>query len=255
MILLKSERDLGLMREAGRILANVLARLKEMAQPGVTTAEMDAEADRLIREAGAEATFRGQPGMVAHAAPYPAATCISINEQVIHGIPGQRVLREGDIVSVDCGVTYKGWIADAAVTVIAGQGSAEACRLVDTTRRALEAALSVARAGKHLHDISFAVQAVAMSEGFGVVREFCGHGVGRSLHEDPPVPNYGNPGTGPILRPGMTLAIEPMITAGSPKVKVLKDGWTVVTQDGKPAAHFEHSIAITEGEPLLLTAL
>jgi methionyl aminopeptidase len=253
VIVLKSERDLRVMREAGRILAAVLARLEEMVQPGVTTAALEVQADRMIRDAGATATFRGQAGLVSHAPPYPAATCISVNEQVIHGIPGARVFREGDVVSIDCGVTYRGLIADSAITVIAGEGSAASRRLVDATRRALDAAIGAAKAGGHLHDISFAVQAVAMSEGFGVVREFCGHGVGRDLHEDPPVPNYGNPGTGPVLRPGMTLAIEPMITAGSPKIKVLKDGWTVVTEDGRPSAHFEHTVAITNGAAEVLT--
>ncbi len=254
MITLKSRKEIEQMRRAGAILARVLQHLCSMVRPGVTTREMDEEADRIIREAGAIATFRGQPGLTDRAPPYPAATCISINEQVIHGIPSSRRIREGDLVSIDCGVTLDGMIADSAVSVIAGRGSPEVEALVEVTRRALMAGIEAARAGRHLHDVSAAVQATVQAAGYGVVREFCGHGVGRSLHEDPPVPNYGNPGSGPILRPGMTLAIEPMVTLGSPRIRVLDDGWTVVTVDGSPAAHFEHTLAITDsGPPDILT--
>lgn len=253
MITLKTEAELVRMRRAGAILARVLNRLSSMVRPGITTREMDEEADRIIREEGAIATFRGQRGLVEKAPPYPAATCISINEQVIHGIPSDRVIRDGDVVSIDCGVTWDGMIADSAVTVIAGRASPKAERLLATARRALWAAIRVASAGRHLHDVSAAVQTTVQAAGYGVVREFCGHGVGRDLHEDPPVPNFGNPGTGPILRPGMTLAIEPMVTLGQPKVRVLDDGWTVVTADGKPAAHFEHTIVVREGPPEVLT--
>ncbi len=253
MITLKSPSEIERMRRAGAILARVLDHLCSMVRAGVTTREMDDEADRIIREAGATATFRGQPGLSDRAPPYPAATCISINEQVIHGIPSGRAIREGDLVSIDCGVTWGGLIADSAVTVIAGNGSPERQRLVATTREALLAAIGAARAGRHLHDVSAAVQATVQAAGYGVVREFCGHGVGRDLHEDPPVPNFGSAGSGPILRPGMTLAIEPMVTLGSPRIRVLDDGWTVVTADGKPAAHFEHTIVITDGAPEVLT--
>jgi methionyl aminopeptidase len=253
VILLKSEPELDKMRQAGRILASVLTRMQSMIAPGVATRELEDEADRMIREAGAIPTFRGQPGMVAHAVPYPAATCISLNEQVIHGIPSDRRIKDGDIVSVDCGVTWEGYIADSAVTVMAGTVSPDVKRLVETTRRSLLAAIDCIRPGRHLGDVSFAVQAEAMAEGFGVVREFCGHGVGRSLHEDPPIPNYGNPRSGPVLRTGMTLAVEPMLTLGSPKVKVKRDGWTVVTSDGKPSAHWEHTILVTDGDPEVLT--
>lgn len=253
MIVLKTEAELVRMREAGRILAAVLDELAGLVRPGVATRDLEEVADRRIREAGASATFRGQPGMVSYAPPYPAATCISINEQVIHGIPSDRVLKEGDLVSIDAGVTWQGWIADAAVSVVAGKAHPDVQRLMDTTRRGLMAAIDVARPGKKLGDVSFAVQQHAMAEGFGVVREFCGHGVGRSLHEDPPIPNYGTPGTGPVLRPGMTLAIEPMLTMGSHQVKVKRDGWTVVTSDGKPAAHFEHSVLVTDGAAEILT--
>jgi methionyl aminopeptidase len=253
MIVLKTAREIDLMRHAGRILANVLSRLSRRIAPGVTTRALEEEADTLIREAGCTATFRGQGGLVPNARPYPAATCISINEQVIHGIPSDRVLREGDVVSIDCGVTWKGYIADSAVTGIAGQGTVATQRLVHTTRAALEIAILLCRAGNRLHDVSAAVQAHASAAGFGVVRDFCGHGVGRSLHEDPPVPNYGTAGTGPVLRPGMTLAIEPMVTMGSPRIRVLKDGWTVVTGDGKPSAHWEHTVHVTDGDPDVLT--
>jgi len=253
MIRLKTKAEIEGMRRAGAILARVLTHLAGMVRPGVTTRQMDQEADRLIREAGAVATFRGQKGLVDHAPPYPAATCISIDEQVIHGIPSDRAIREGEVVSVDCGVTWDGLIADSAITVIAGRAPAPVERLVEVTRKSLWSAIRIARAGRHLHDLSHMVQTVAESEGFGVVREFCGHGVGVDLHEDPPVPNCGTPGSGPLLRAGMTLAIEPMITLGSPRIRVLKDGWTVVTSDRKPAAHFEHTILITDGEPEVLT--
>jgi methionyl aminopeptidase len=253
MIVLKTEPEIARMREAGKILAALLTELAGMVQPGITTRDLEEVADRRIREAGAVATFKGQPGMVAYAPPYPAATCISVNEQVIHGIPSDRVLKDGDLVSIDCGVTLRGWIADAAISVIAGHARADVVRLLDTTRRSLMAAIEVATVGRRLGDVSFAVQQQAMAEGFGVVRDFCGHGVGKTLHEDPPIPNYGTPATGPVLRSGMTLAIEPMITLGSPQVKVKRDGWTVVTSDGKPAAHFEHTILVTDGAAEILT--
>lgn len=254
MITLKSEEEIRRMRKAGRLLARVLAHLEKVIEPGVTTAFLNEEAERLIREGGGIATFRGQKGLVDRAPPYPAAICVSINEEVIHGIPSSRRIKEGDVVSVDCGVTVDGYIADSAITVIAGKATKEVMELVRVTREALYAGLRKARARMHLHDISFAIQSLADAFGFGVVREFCGHGVGRLLHEDPPVPNIGKPGSGPVLRAGMTLAIEPMFTLGSPNVKVLKDGWTVVTEDGSPAAHFEHTILITEdGPPEVLT--
>lgn len=254
MITLKTKAEIAKMREAGRILARILERLAEMVEPGITTAELEMEARRMMKEARVEPAFLGQPGLVADAKPYPAVLCVSVNEEVIHGIPSKRVIKEGDLVSMDCGVIYDGLIADAAVSVIAGEGQGMVQRLLECTKQALYDAIKQARAGSYLHDISYAIQKRAESEGFGVVREFCGHGVGRSLHEDPPVPNHGKPGTGPILRAGMTLAIEPMITMGSPKVEILLDKWTVVTADRLPAAHFEHTIAITDNEPLVLTS-
>jgi methionyl aminopeptidase len=253
VITLKTKAEISKMREAGRILASILERLVEMVEPGIRTNDLEMEARRMMKEAQVEPAFLGQPGLVADARPYPAVLCVSVNEEVIHGIPSNRKINEGDLVSIDCGVVKDGLIADAAVSVIAGDAQGMVKRLVECTRQALHDAIKQARAGAHLHDISYAIQRRAESEGFGVVREFCGHGVGRSLHEDPPVPNQGKPGTGPVLRAGMTIAIEPMITMGSPKVQVLLDKWTVVTADGLPAAHFEHTIAITDDEPLVLT--
>ena len=254
MILIKSDHEIALMRDAGKILAEVLMGMNERIVPGVTTQELDDWADSRIAAAGCVATFRGQPGMVRGARPFPAATCISINEEIIHGIPSkQRVIKDGDIVSVDCGVTYKGYVADSAVSRIAGNGSPDLVRLLETTKRSLYAGIEKARPGGRLGDISFAVESWAVAEGLGIVRDFCGHGVGRSLHEDPGIPNYGKPGTGPLLRQGMTLAIEPMFMLGKEKVKVLVDGWTVVTSDRSPAAHWEHTILITDNGPEILT--
>lgn len=254
MILIKSDHEIALMRDAGRILADVLMGMNERIVPGIATQELDDWADRQIVAAGCEATFRGQPGMVRGARPFPAATCISINEEIIHGIPSnQRVIKDGDIVSVDCGVTYKGYVADSAFSKIAGQGKPDVVRLLETTKRSLYAGIEKARPGGRLGDISFAVESWAVAEGLGIVRDFCGHGVGRSLHEDPGIPNYGKPGTGPLLRQGMTLAIEPMFMLGKEKVKVLVDGWTVVTSDRSPAAHWEHTILITDNGPEILT--
>ena len=254
MILIKSENEIKLMREAGRILADVLQGMFERIVPGVTTGELDRWADERIAAAGCEPVFRGQPGMSRGARPYPAVACISVNEEIIHGIPSsRRVVAEGDIVSVDCGLSWKGFVSDSAFSRIAGKSTPDLDRLNDTTRRALYAGIEKARPGNRLHDISFAVESWAVAEGLGIVREFCGHGVGRSLHEDPGIPNYGTPGTGPILRQGMTLAIEPMFMLGKERVKILADGWTVITADRSPAAHWEHTILITDGEPEILT--
>lgn len=255
MILIKSEHEISLIRQAARILADVHMGLHERIQPGVTTWELDNWADARIAAEGCQATFRGQPGMVRGARPFPAATCISINEEIIHGIPSkQRVIKEGDIVSVDCGVTYKGYVADSAFSKIAGTGSPDLVRLLETTKKSLYAGIEKAVPGNRLGDISFAVESWAVAEGLGIVRDFCGHGVGRNLHEDPGIPNYGKPGTGPLLRSGMTLAIEPMFMLGKEKVKVLIDGWTVVTADRSPSAHWEHTILITDNGPEILTA-
>lgn len=248
MITLKSVREIQLMREAGRVVAQVLEALKAKAAPGITTAELDEEAERLIRKLGAIPSFKGYHG-------YPATICASINEQVVHGIPDRRRLNEGDILSVDVGAILKGYHGDAAVTLPIGAISPEARRLLEVTEGALWAGIAKARAGLHMGDISAAIQEWVESRGMSVVREYTGHGIGRQMHEDPQIPNFGRAGTGHILREGMTFALEPMVNLGTWKTKVLSDGWTVVTEDGRLSAHFEHTIAVTDGEPLVLTVL
>ncbi|MER3397084.1 MAG: type I methionyl aminopeptidase [Chloroflexota bacterium] len=247
-VVLKSDREIGLIRQGGRILAEVLQKLVERIRPGMNTAEID----RFVREEfdrrGVYPSFLGYRG-------FPAAVCVSVNEEIVHGIPGRRVLEEGDIVSIDLGVIYKGYQADAAVTVGVGKVSPEAERLIRTTEGALLAGIRAAKAGARLGDISWAIQSYAESRGYSVVREYVGHGIGREMHEEPPVPNYGRPGTGIVLRKGMVLAIEPMLVVGDWRTRVLADGWTVVTADGTLAAHAEHTIAITNGEAEILTTL
>ncbi len=247
-VVLKSDREIGLIRQGGRILAEVLQKLVERVRPGLNTAEID----RFVREEfdrrGVYPSFLGYRG-------FPAAVCVSVNEEIVHGIPGRRVLEEGDIVSIDLGVIYKGYQADAAITVGVGKISPEAERLIRTTEEALLAGIRAAKAGARLGDISWAIQSYAESRGYSVVREYVGHGIGREMHEEPPVPNYGRPGTGIVLRKGMVLAIEPMLVVGDWRTRVLDDGWTVVTADGTLAAHAEHTIAITNGEAEILTAL
>lgn len=249
MIILKSRREIELMREAGKVVALTLATLVDKVKEGVTAAQLEEWAEEIIRKNGAVPSFKGYRG-------YPASICVSINEEVVHGIPDRkRVLKEGDVVSIDVGVIYKGYHGDAAVTVGVGQITEEAQRLIEVAKGALESAISVARAGNRLGDVSWAIQSYVESHGFNVVREYTGHGIGRSMHEDPQVPNVGVPGKGVLLRPGMTLALEPMVVAGSWEVEVLPDGWTVVTKDRSLAAHFEHTIAITDGEAEILTRL
>jgi methionyl aminopeptidase len=237
------------MREAGLVVARTLRAVVAAVAPGVSTAELDALAERQIREAGAVPSFRGYHG-------YPASICTSVNEQIVHGIPGpaQR-LRSGDIISVDCGAIVGGWHGDAALTVGVGAVAPEDARLLRACEAALRDGIEQARPGRRLGDISHAVQAsVRAAGGYGVVEEYTGHGIGREMHMDPPVPNWGRPGRGPRLRAGMTLAIEPMITAGSAETVLLEDGWTVVTADRSRAAHFEHTVAITSAGPWVLTA-
>ncbi|MGB9593071.1 MAG: type I methionyl aminopeptidase [Anaerolineae bacterium] len=248
MVTLKSSRELVLMREAGRIVAQVLEAMKAKAAPGVTTAELNEEAERLIRKMGAIPSFKGYHG-------YPAAICTSINEQVVHGIPDGRRLKEGDILSVDVGAIYKGYHGDAAITIPIGTVSPEAKRLLEVTEGALWAGIAKARAGLRTGDISAAIQEWVESRGMSVVREYTGHGIGRQMHEDPQIPNFGRAGTGYVLREGMTFALEPMVNLGTWKTRVLSDGWTVVTEDGKLSAHFEHTVAVTDGEPQVLTVL
>ena len=236
------------MHEAGRLVADVLTELTAQVVPGVSTADLDAIAEKRITQAGAVPAFKGYHG-------YPASICASINEEVIHGIPsGRRVLRDGDIISIDVGASLGGYFGDSAVTLPVGQVSEEAATLLRVTEEALYKAIERARSGNRISDIGHAVQRHVEAYGFGVVREFVGHGIGQRMHEEPQVPNYGDPGRGPRLAEGMALAIEPMVNAGKPAVKVLGDGWTAVTRDGSLSAHFEHTVAVTAGEPWILTA-
>lgn len=246
MIVIKSPEDLARMRASGRTAADIRDRLARSVSPGVTTAELDAYAAELIRQCGAKSAFLGYRG-------YPGHVCLSLNEEVVHGIPGRRRIELGDIVSLDVGILYEGFIGDTAMTVMVGVTDLETIRLVATTEKALQAGIVQAVPGNRVSDISYAIESVARAAGFSVVREFVGHGVGRVMHEDPQVPNCGAPGKGPKLRVGMTLALEPMVNMGTGDVEILKDGWTVLTADGKPSAHFEHTIAIREGLPEVLT--
>jgi methionyl aminopeptidase len=245
-IVIKSPGELTVMREAGRVVAVTLAALARQVRPGITTLELDRLAESTIRSYGATPSFKGYRG-------FPASVCVSVNEEVVHGIPGKRVLREGQIVSLDVGAIYDGMQGDAALTVPVGQVSARLQTLMRVTQVALAAGIENARAGNRLGDVSSAIQKVAEGAGFSVVREYGGHGVGRSMHEDPHIPNWGQAGTGVLLKAGMTLALEPMVNAGKYQVRVKSDNWTVVTVDGQPSAHFEHTVAITEGEPEILT--
>ena len=248
MITIKSPREIDTMARAGRIVADTLALVRARAVPGVTTADLDRAAEQFIRShQGATPSFKGLYG-------FPATLCTSINHEVVHGIPARkRVLKDGDIVSVDVGVCIAGLHADSAVTVPVGEVAPATKALLDTTQRALAAGIAAARAGNQVGDIGFAVQQVAEAGGYGVVRELVGHGIGTQFHEEPQVPNFGKPHTGPRLMPGMTIAIEPMVNLGSPQVKTLNDRWTVVTVDGSLSAHFEHTVAITQDEPRVLT--
>jgi methionyl aminopeptidase len=246
MIILKSERDLEAMRPACAVAGTVLEEVAAYVQPGVTTKDMDDFAASRIKHYGAKSAFLGYRK-------YPCQICISVNDQVVHGLAGSRAVRFGDIVSLDVGVIYNGFVGDTARTVAVGGCDVLAQRLMDVTERALHEGIAQAVAGKRVGDISRAVQHHVESQGFSVVREFVGHGVGRSMHEEPQVPNFVDGKSSPKLRPGMTLAIEPMVNAGSPGVKILNDGWTVVTQDGSISAHFEHTVLITESEPEILT--
>ena len=247
MIVLKTGRELKIMREACRISAGALQTVGKAIEPGVTTAELDRLAEEYIRSQGAVPNFKNYEG-------YPATACISINNEVIHGIPSaSRKLAAGDIVSVDLGAKFDGYHGDNAATFAAGDISPQAQALLDATRESLYEGIAQAVAGNRVGDISAAVQQYVEMRGYSVVRQFVGHGVGTNLHEDPSVPNFGTPGRGPRLLPGMTLAIEPMVNMGVPDVEVLKDGWTTVTRDGKLSAHFEHTIAITKDGPVILT--
>jgi methionyl aminopeptidase len=247
VILLKSARELAHMRVAGQILAEVKERLRDLARPGISTKEIDESIEAFIVSRGARSAFKGYRG-------YPATVCTSINEEVVHGIPSaKRKLKDGDIIGLDLGCIIEGYYADCAMTLPVGTVPARVQELLDVTRESLDKAIVQCRPGNRLGDIGHAVQSHCESHGFGVVRAFVGHGIGRALHEDPQVPNFGEPGTGKVLKPGMVLAIEPMVTMGSWEVQVLADRWTAVTQDGSWAAHFEDTIAITEEGPDVLT--
>jgi methionyl aminopeptidase len=238
------------MRKPAKLVAEILAVLRGMVRPGITTAELDRTAERMIERGGARSAFKNY--RVGNAV-FPAVLCVSINEQVVHGIPSNRVLREGDIVSLDFGVSIDGYYGDAAVTVPVGGIDEDSRRLIETTERSLYAGIENLRPGCRLGDVGAAVQQVAEAEGFSVVRDFVGHGIGRSLHEEPQVPNFGTPGKGRALKAGMVIAIEPMINMGTPGVRVLDDGWTAVTADGRRSAHFEHTVAVGENGPEILT--
>ncbi len=248
MITLKSDREIELMREAGRIVALTHKMLAQAVVPGITTAELDVIAEKNIRAHGGEPAFKGYNG-------FPASICTSINEQVVHGIPSIRKLKKGEIVSIDVGVNYKGYYGDAAVTLPVGEISDSAAELLEVTQESLYHGIQCARVGNRLSDISHAVQTFAEDRGYHVVRNYVGHGIGTSMHEEPEIPNFGRPGRGPRLQKGMVLAIEPMINIGTWEVETLEDNWTVVTQDGSFSAHFEHTVAVGEEGAEILTQL
>ncbi len=248
MIIVKDAGALAHMRAAGRATARVCGQVAQHIAPGMTTREIDQFAARLMADMGVKSAFLGYRG-------YPGTICVSVNEVVVHGLPGPRRIRSGDIVSIDVGVVVDGFVGDMATTVAVGVGDAEVLRLLATTKQALYAGIANACAGRRLGDVSHAVEKTAVEAGFSVVREFVGHGIGREMHEDPQIPNFGRPGQGPHLRSGMTLAIEPMVNMGAAAVEVLDDGWTVVTRDRRPSAHFEHTVAVGEGGAEILTKL
>lgn len=251
-IIIKSEKEIASMRQAGKIVAEVLRIVSEQVKPGMKTKELDIIAGEEVKKLGAVPSFKGYHG-------YPANLCVSVNDEIVHGIPGEKVIKDGDIVSLDFGAIYEGFQGDAAVTVAAGKANPEARKLIETTRDCLGAGIAAARAGATLGDVSAAIQDYAESRGYSVVREYTGHGIGREMHEDPQIPNctdspYGlKPGTGPVLKKGMTLALEPMLNVGGWRTRVADDHWTVFTADGSLSAHFEHTIAIDTDKPEVLT--
>jgi len=247
-IIIKSDREIAIMRQAGRIVATILGILTKQAKPGMRTKELDIIAGREAERLGAKPSFKGYRG-------FPANLCVSINDEIVHGIPGERVLGEGDIVSLDFGAIVDGFQGDAAVTIGVGKISPEARQLLETTQAALKAGIAAAYSGVRLGDISAAIQNCAESRGYSVVREYTGHGIGREMHEEPQIPNFGQPGTGPVLRKGMTLALEPMVNIGDWRTRLGSNHWTVFTADGSLSAHFEHTIVITDAEPEVVTIL
>jgi methionyl aminopeptidase len=245
-IIIKSDDEIAIMREAGRVVAKTLRKLVGELRPGLVVKDLDKVVRKEFEKAKVVPTFLGYHG-------YPATVCVSVNDEIVHGIPGKRVLQDGDVVSIDLGCTYEGFVADSALTVIVGTPRPGTAELVDVTRESLQEGIRHARPGNRLGEISHAIQTYIESRGFGVVREYVGHGVGREMHEEPQVPNYGPPDSGPVLKKGMVLALEPMVTMGDWRTRQMDDNWTVKTMDGSLAAHFEHTIAITEGEPEVLT--
>ena len=247
-IIIKSDREIAIMRQAGRIVAAILEIMSEQVKPGMKTKELDIIAARELERRGAKPSFKGYHG-------FPANLCVSVNDEIVHGIPGEKVLDEGDIVSLDFGAIFNGFQGDAAVTVAVGKVSPQAEQLMETTDGALKAGIAAAYAGARLGDVSLAIQDYAESRGYTVVREYTGHGIGREMHEEPQIPNFGSPGVGPVLRKGMTLALEPMVNIGDWHTRLGNDHWVVLTTDGSLSAHCEHTIAITNGEPEVLTIL
>ena len=248
MIEVKNDSELQKMREAGKVTAAVLKLMTELVKPGISTLELDVAAEKTIRSFGATPLFLGYYG-------FPGTICASVNEEVVHGIPKKdRILKSGDIISIDTGARLDGFCSDAAITLGVGEVSDEAQRLMDVTKKSLYKAIGQVKPGKRLGDVEHAVETFAKQNGVGVVRDYCGHGIGRNMHEEPSIPNFGKPGTGPLLEKGMVLAIEPMLTAGTYRVRELDDGWTVVTADGKYAAHFEHTVAVTANGSEIFTA-
>ena len=245
-IKIKKPDEIDILRKAGKILSSIIKELKSSLKAGMTTKDIDVKADTLIQKYGVKAAFKGYRG-------FPASVCVSVNEEVVHGIPSQRVIRKGDIVSIDVGIVYQDYYSDTALTVAIEPVSPQVQKLLEVTEAALYKGIEQARAGNHLSDISFAVQTYAQLHGFSIVRDFVGHGIGLQLHEDPEIPNYGPPHEGPVLKEGMVLAIEPMVNMGKHRTRILNDGWTVVTEDGKPSAHFEHCVLISSKEPEILT--
>lgn len=245
-IIIKTKDEIEILHSAGKILSAIIGELKCSLQSGMSTQEIDIKAEELFKKNKVIPAFKGYRG-------FPACVCTSVNEEVVHGIPGKRILKDGDIVSIDVGVIYKDYYSDTAVTVGIGEISEELTKLLNVTRQSLYKGIDKAKKDNHLSDISHAVQQFVEANGFSIVREFVGHGIGKHLHEDPEIPNFGPPHQGPILTEGMVLAIEPMVNLGSWQTKILDDGWTVVTHDGKPSAHFEHTIAITKDGPKILT--
>jgi len=245
-IKLKTPEEIEILRKGGKILSSIVQELQRSLTPGMTTKAIDQKTEALMLRENVTAAFKGYRG-------FPAATCISVNQEVVHGIPNNRVIKEGDIVSIDVGIKYRSYFVDTAISAGIGRLSPESQRLLDVTRESLQRGINEARAGKHVSDISNAIQRYVESHGFSVVRSFVGHGIGEELHEDPEIPNFGPPNQGAILQEGMVLAIEPMVNMGRYHTRVLNDGWTVVTEDGKPSAHFEHTIVVTQSAPEILT--